>query len=59
MDLRAEAVKRRGKEEDGIIQLVQRGDKIGAVRLTRELYGFDLTRAKQFVEQLDGSDPSR
>lgn len=58
IDLRAQAVRNRKSQEADIIQMLQRGDKIGAVRLAKKLYDFDLAEAKEFVDQLVGSAPS-
>jgi len=38
--------------EDEILDLARKGQKIEAIRLARERYGYDLTRAKDFVEGL-------
>jgi hypothetical protein len=53
VDLRARIVKNRENPEDDIIRMVEQGDRIGAVRLARKLYNFDLAQAKKFVDQLD------
>jgi hypothetical protein len=37
-----------------LAQLVARGDKLSAVKLARALYGFDLARAVQFIDELEG-----
>jgi hypothetical protein len=42
----------RTEEDDKIYQLVRNGDKIGAVELTRQIYGCSVTEAVQFVEKL-------
>jgi hypothetical protein len=38
--------------EDEILDLARSGKKIEAIRLTRERYGYDLAKAKDFVEGL-------
>lgn len=40
------------EREDLIVQLVERGKTIQAIRETRRLYGYPLAEAKQFVESL-------
>jgi len=44
-------------QENALIDLVRRGDKITAVRTARALYGMGLAEAKRFVEELDGNAP--
>jgi Ribosomal protein L7/L12 C-terminal domain len=39
-------------EENQILELIQTGDKMTAIKLAREVYGFGLKEAKEFVEQL-------
>jgi ribosomal protein L7/L12 len=36
-----------------ILELVRRGDKIGAIKLFREETGFGLREAKEFIESLE------
>ena len=44
---------RRPEEQDAkILQLAKSGDKIGAVKLTRQIYGSSLSEAVAFVEKL-------
>ncbi len=57
VDLRATAVQNRENQEAGIIRMVQAGDRISAVRLARQLYGFDLTEAVEFVDELAENEP--
>jgi hypothetical protein len=35
-----------------LLQLVEGGNKLGAVTLARKLYAYDLVRATEFIEQL-------
>jgi len=42
----------REEQERRLLELAQSGDMIGAVTLARRLYGYDLTKAKEFVESL-------
>jgi len=43
-----------------ILQLIEGGDQMGALRAVRYLYGYDLTRAKRFIDELGGkSGPDR
>ena len=42
----------REEQEARLIELVESGDMIGAVTLARRLYAYDLTAAKQFVDEL-------
>ena len=42
----------RDEQEKRLAELVDRGDTIAAVRIARQLYGWDLTHAKAFVEGL-------
>ena len=44
----------RDEQEQRLLELVERGDTIAAIRIARQLYGWDLTRAKAFVEGLRG-----
>ena len=39
-------------KEDRLLELVERGETIGAVKLAKELYGYDTTDAKAFVDDL-------
>lgn len=41
------------------MELAESGDMIGAVTLARRLYSYDLTAAKQFVEELVRKQPAR
>jgi hypothetical protein len=49
-----------GKEEQEarLVELAESGDMIGAVTLARQLYSYDLTTAKQFVEELMSKQPA-
>lgn len=44
----------RAEQESRLRELMQAGDKVVAVALARRLYGYDLTKAKEFVESLFG-----
>ena len=44
----------RDEQESRLLELIEAGDEMDAVRLTRSLYGYDLTAAKRFVEGLAG-----
>jgi hypothetical protein len=35
-----------------LAELLERGDELSAIKLVREIYGFDLMRAKAFVEEI-------
>ena len=39
-------------KEDRLLELVERGETIGAVKLAKELYGYDTKDAKAFVDDL-------
>jgi ribosomal protein L7/L12 len=49
-----------GKEEQEarLVELVEAGDMIGAIRMARQLYSYDLIAAKQFVEELVRKQPT-
>jgi hypothetical protein len=42
----------REQQEARLLELAESGDKIGAIAMARRLYSYDLTAAKQFVEEL-------
>lgn len=42
------------EQEDHVLALAAAGDTFAAIKAAREVYGFDLTEAKKFVEQLQG-----
>ena len=44
----------RKEQEARLLELAESGDIIGAVALARQLYSYDLTTAKQFVDSLIG-----
>jgi hypothetical protein len=46
----------RTHEDDKIYQLVRNGNKMGAIELTRQIYGCSLTEAVQFVEKLQSGE---
>jgi len=46
------------EERAKIIELAKSGDEIGAVKLARQVYGYSLTQAHEFVEKLMGRDDS-
>ena len=41
------------RQREQLAQLVARGDKLSAVTLARKIYGFDLTRAMNFIDELE------
>jgi hypothetical protein len=47
------------EQEARLLDLAAAGDMIGAVTLARQLYSYDLTAAKQFVEELVRKQPAR
>jgi len=42
----------RQEQESRLLELAESGDMIGAITMARRLYSYDLTAAKQFVEEL-------
>lgn len=46
----------RKAREDKILELAESGDTIEAVKLARKLYGFSLSEARQFVDELMGKE---
>jgi hypothetical protein len=42
----------REEQEARLLELIESGDRMGAVALVRQLYSYDLTAAKQFIEEL-------
>ncbi len=42
----------REQQEARLLELAESGDKIGAIAMARRLYSYDLTAAKQFVDEL-------
>jgi hypothetical protein len=44
----------RQQQEEQLLQLAQAGDKIAAIKIARNLYGYDLRAARDFVEDLTG-----
>jgi hypothetical protein len=49
----------REDQETRLLELAESGDMIGAIAMARKLYSYDLTRAKQFVEELMHKQPAR
>jgi hypothetical protein len=49
----------RAEQESRLRDLMQAGDSVAAVALARRLYGYDLTRAKEFVDSLAAQDEPR
>jgi ribosomal protein L7/L12 len=47
------------EQETRLLELAESGDMIGAIAMARKLYSYDLTRAKQFVEELMHKQPAR
>lgn len=39
-------------QEEALLGLIASGDRFGAIRMIRQIYGYDLTRAKQFLDDL-------
>lgn len=39
-------------QEDALLKLIAAGDNFGAMRIIKELYSYDATRAKQFLDEL-------
>ena len=48
----------KAEQEARLIELVEGGDKLGAVALARRLYALDLLQAKEFVEELAARNPA-
>ena len=46
------------QQEEILLELLATGDRIGALRAARHLYGFDMTRAVQFLEELSPTSSS-
>lgn len=49
----------RQEQETRLLELAESGDVIGAITIARRLYSYDLTAAKQFVEELMRNQPAR
>ncbi len=47
------------QQEEMLLELLSTGDRIGALRAAKHLYGFDTTRAVQFLEELSPTGPKR
>ena len=58
VDYRQAAGFTRKEQEEILLELLEAGDRIGAVRSAKHLYGFDTTRAVQFLEELAPTYPS-
>lgn len=52
-----QATEKQKAMEDQIVQLIQTGETIQAIKLARKRYGFSLTDAKQFVDELRNPTP--
>jgi hypothetical protein len=52
VDYRQAAKLTRKEQEQILLELLEAGDRIGAERAAKHLYGFDTTRAVQFLEEL-------
>ena len=52
VDYRQAGTLTRKEQEEILLELLEAGDRIGAMRAAKHLYGFDTTRAVQFLEQL-------
>lgn len=44
-------------QEDALLGLIASGDRFGAIRMIRQIYGYDLTRAVQFLDDLSTTKP--
>lgn len=44
--------------DDFVLDLCERGDRMNAIKIVRERYGYGLTQAREFVDQLLGADAS-
>jgi hypothetical protein len=49
----------RKDQETRLLDLAESGDMIGAITMARKLYAYDLTQAKQIVEELMHKQPDR
>lgn len=47
------------QQEEILLELLATGDRIGALRAARHLYGFDTTRAVEFLEELSPATPKK
>ena len=45
------------EREAALRNLVQRGERILAIKLARKFYDFDIAQAKDFLEDLEPQDP--
>jgi hypothetical protein len=52
VDYRQAANLDKKEQEEILLELLEAGDRIGAVRAAKHLYGFDTTRAVQFLQEL-------
>ncbi len=52
IDLTVDKAEEKAKSDDKIINLIERGNVMAAIRLTRQTYGLSLTDAKKFVDDL-------
>lgn len=41
----------RHDQEEALLKLIAAGDHFGAMRIIKDLYGYDTTRARQFLEE--------
>ena len=46
----------RAELEDYLLELVESGDRMSAIKLVRVRYGYGLTEARRFVDELAGVD---
>jgi ribosomal protein L7/L12 len=44
----------RAQQEERLLELAQAGQKIAAIKIARELYGYDLAQGRAFVADLLG-----
>jgi hypothetical protein len=56
LDYRSLSTAERKIQEDRVLELLSTGDRVGALRVVKHLYGFDTTRAIQFLEELGGKE---
>jgi len=42
-------------QENALLGLIASGDRFGAIRMIRQIYGYDLTRAIQFLDDFSNT----
>ena len=45
------------EQEDALLRLIAAGDRFGAIRIIRQTYGYDLTHAVKFLDDLNNTKP--